>query len=750
MTTADDIVQTTGPSLVAPPAGSLVRSVVAPVAIFLALASALLTFLVLSGLTPIVPTHQAVVSVLMLNGALVLVLLLIVGYEIWQVMLARRRGRAAARLHVRIVGLFCLISAVPVILLASAASFTLDRGLDRWFSDRAQQIVENSVIVAQTYMRENAFGLSSDTRAMANDTARARVLIDQDRPRFRQFLINQASVRGLPVAYIIRSDLSVIEQVTAPFAPPHEIPPTLNLTEVTEAEAAITVSPSGDSIAGVIRIAGLDNAYLYVMRPINPQIVDHLRNTQASAQEYRVLEVRRLGVQVAFALMYAVIALIVLLSAVLIGLAFANRLVAPIRRLIGAAQVVATGNLYVHVPVRPREGDLAQLGSTFNTMTKELRTQRDDIVRARDVLDQRRRFTEAVLSGVSAGVIGVDEQGHITIMNRTAERLTGLVEADVLRRPLREVVPELADLIDAARRGMQRLVTDNVTLSRGNRDRQLSVKVTSEQSANEHHGFVVTLDDITALVTAQRTSAWADVARRIAHEIKNPLTPIQLSAERLKRKYGRTIATDRDIFEQCTDTIIRQVDDIKRMVDEFSAFARMPKPAIATDDIAEMVKQVVFLMRVAHPDITIEHHLPAEKLPAKFDRRMISQALTNIVKNATEGIAALPPEQRTAPRIDVSLARHDDMIVIDVIDTGIGFPKENRARLLEPYVTTREKGTGLGLAIVGKILEEHGGGIELNDAPQVAGGGHGAAVRLKFRTDRAEPAEQAARAEPVA
>jgi two-component system nitrogen regulation sensor histidine kinase NtrY len=737
-------------SLVTPPARGWVRSVLAPVAILLALTSALVTFLVLSGLTPVLPTHQAVVGVLLVNAALVVLLLAIVGYEVWQVMQAHRLGRAASRLHIRVVGLFCLVSAVPVVLLAAAASFTLDRGLDRWFSGRAQQIIENSVIIAQAYMREHTFAARSDVQAMANDMSRARSLFDSDRTRFRQLLTAQASIRGLPVAYIVRDDLTVIERAETPFRGEFSIPPATNLADVSETEAAVAVSPTGDYVASVVKLAGLDNAYLYAVRPINPQMAEHLRATQAGVVEYRTLEVRRLGVQVAFALMYAVIAMIVLLSAVLIGLAFANRLVAPIRRLIGAAQVVSTGNLYVHVPAKDGEGDLGQLARTFNTMTRELRTQRDDLVRARDVLDQRRRFTEAVLSGVSAGVIGVDERGYVTILNRIAERLTGTTEGEALGKPLGQVVPELADLLAEARHGTQRLVSANVAVSRQGREKQLSVRMTSEQSADAHHGYVVTLDDITALVTAQRTSAWADVARRIAHEIKNPLTPIQLSAERLKRKYAKTIATDRDVFEQCTDTIVRQVDDIKRMVDEFSAFARMPKPVIGSDDLAEAVKQVVFLMRVAHPDITIEAHLPADRLPARFDRRLISQALTNIVKNATEGIAALSADRRDAPRIDVKVDVGDGMAFIDVIDTGVGFPRENRARLLEPYVTTREKGTGLGLAIVGKILEEHGGGLELNDAPQVSQGGHGAWVRLKFRTDSVPDAPARPVAETVA
>jgi two-component system, NtrC family, nitrogen regulation sensor histidine kinase NtrY len=429
--------------------------------------------------------------------------------------------------------------------------------------------------------------------------------------------------------------------------------------------------------------------------------------------------------------MYTVIALIVLLSAVLIGLNFANRLVAPIRRLIDAANVVSTGNLHVQVPVHKSEGDLGQLGRTFNRMTHDLRTQRDDLVSARDLIDSRRRFSEAVLSGASAGIIGVDHDGRISILNRSAEQLIGSPSTDVLGQPLADVVPELAELVGQAIDNGQRLAHGQVTLSRKGRERNLSVRVTSEQSADAEHGYVITLDDITELVLAQRTSAWADVARRIAHEIKNPLTPIQLSAERLRRKYGKVITEDKAVFEQCTDTIIRQVDDIRRMVDEFSRFARMPKPVIESEDVADTVRQAVFLMRVGHPDIDIELTVAQDPMPARFDRRLVSQALTNIIKNGTEAIAALP-EGSEKGRIAVTAEREGDEIHIDVVDNGIGLPTENRSRLLEPYVTTREKGTGLGLAIVGKILEDHGGAIELRDASEKIEGARGAWVRLRF------------------
>lgn len=431
--------------------------------------------------------------------------------------------------------------------------------------------------------------------------------------------------------------------------------------------------------------------------------------------------------------MFALIALIVLLSAVWFGITFANRLVSPIRRLIHATDQVATGNFYVQVPVRRADGDLAHLGETFNKMTSELRRQHDGLTAASDVIDQRRRFSEAVLAGVSAGVIGLDQAGRVTIVNPPAEAIIGNTRDSLIGRPIADVLPALSPLIDEMQQGRARLLQGQIAVRRGTSDRTLNVRLTRELARSampgEQGGLVITLDDITDLVAAQRTSAWADVARRIAHEIKNPLTPIQLSAERIRRKYGKVITEDRQVFDQCTDTIIRQVDDIKRMVDEFSSFARMPKPVLEQEDLAETVRQVLFLMRVGNPDFDLVDDVPEGAVMARFDRRLLSQALTNIVKNATEAVMGLPADEREPGQVIVSLREDDGIVRIDVIDNGKGFPAENRQRLLEPYMTTREGGTGLGLPIVGKILEDHGGGIELLDRPD---GRRGACVRLWF------------------
>jgi two-component system nitrogen regulation sensor histidine kinase NtrY len=704
--------------------------ILGPLAVGLALLSALVTFVVLADFTPLSPTHDVVVSLLAANAATVLLLLAVIVRDVWQVVQARRTGRAAARLHVRIVGIFSLIAAAPAILVAIVASVTLDRGLDRLFSTRTRSAIENSLIVAEAYLRDHAQIVRSDIMVMGYDIARNKSVFDQDPDKLRQFLTFQAQVRGLATAIVLDKELKVIARADLNINQTFALPPRDALPLIGSKEPQVVLLPDANYVAAVVKLDQYEDYYLYLTRLLDPRVVPQLQATRASATEYAALETRRAGVQVAFALMYTVIALTVLLSAVWIGLNFANRLVAPIRRLIGAANAVSIGNLYVRVPVRQAEGDLAQLGETFNRMTQELRTQRDDIMQAHDLIDSRRRFTEAVLAGASAGVIGVDGHGAVSILNRSAEKLIGCTESEALGRPLAEALPELADFMAAARSGSR--TQDQITISRNGRERNLSVRVTSEQAGDSDRGYVVTLDDITELVAAQRTSAWADVARRIAHEIKNPLTPIQLSAERLRRKYGKMIEEDRGVFEQCTDTIVRQVEDIRRMVDEFSHFARMPKPVMAAEDVADAVRQTVFLMRVGHSEIEIDAKIGEDPMPARFDRRLISQALTNIIKNATEAIAAVPSEELGKGAIHVFAEREGDDVVIDVIDNGIGLPKSNRSRLLEPYVTTREKGTGLGLAIVGRIIEEHGGSIELHDASEKIPGQRGAWVRIRF------------------
>jgi two-component system nitrogen regulation sensor histidine kinase NtrY len=730
MTSADSTVPSFDPSFAESKRGPL-RRWLAPFAVGLALLSAFLTFVVLTGLTRIAPTRDVAVTFMLINGATILVLIGIIFREVWQMVQARRSGRAAARLHFQVVGLFSVFAVLPAVLVAIVANLTIDRGLDRLFSGPTREVIQNSLSIARAYTNEHAQLIRGDILGMANDIAHAAPLYDQDRGTFRELLTASAAARDLPVAMVIDKDAAPLEKaqnnVQLNFPPP----PAEFLSNVNETEPEISVFPE-NYVAAVIRLRAFNNKFLYVARLLDPRVVAQLRQTEASVAEYAELESRRLGLQVNFALIFAVIALTILMASVLIGLNFSNWLVAPIKRLMGAANMVSTGNLDVQVPVHKSEGDLAQLGETFNKMTQELRTQRDELVSASDLIDSRRRFIEAVLSSASAGIIGVDASGSVGIMNRSAEKLIGHAESETLDHPLSDVLPELDEMMQSARDGTQRLVQGQITISRDGNERNLSVRVSAEPTNQARDSYIITLDDITELVSAQRTSAWGDVARRIAHEIKNPLTPIQLSAERIRRKFGKVITEDKAIFEQCTDTIVRQVDDIRRMVDEFSRFARMPKPVMEGEDVADTVRQAVFLMRVGHPEIDIEAEIKQDPMRAQFDRRLISQALTNIIKNATEAIEAVPSDELDKGRIDVIAARDNEDIVIDVIDNGIGLPKVSRARLLEPYVTTREKGTGLGLAIVGRVLEDHGGRIELKDASDFRPGQRGAWMRLRF------------------
>jgi len=431
------------------------------------------------------------------------------------------------------------------------------------------------------------------------------------------------------------------------------------------------------------------------------------------------------------------VSLVVLLSAIWLGLWAANRLVRPISSLIAAAERVSEGDLKAQVDVERNDDEVGALGLAFNRMISQLDTQRASLVSVNRQNEERRRFTEAVLAGVSAGVIGLDHDGTITIVNRAAARLMNAAPEELEGRHYSETVPELAALIRRAISEPVGRASGEVTVKRGTTTRALSVQVASERGPDSS-GFVATFDDITDLVSAQRTAAWADVARRIAHEIKNPLTPIQLAVDRLKRKYGSEISTDPEVFAQCTDTIIRQVGDIGRMVDEFSSFARMPTPVIRREVAQELIQQAVFLQRVAHPQIAFETRVPKDILYVECDGRLVSQALTNVLKNAAEGVSArLTKGEDAAPgRIVIALEPDAGRVVFRVTDNGIGLPHEHRDRLTEPYVTTRAKGTGLGLAIVRKILEDHGGELTLQDAghddPEGQEHQHGAEVVMTF------------------
>jgi len=709
------------------------------------LVTAAISFVILLGLSPVVPDERVTLVVIAVNLAFVLGLLGLIGREAWRIWSARRRGRAASRLHVRIVAMFSLVAAIPAILIAIVASVTLDIGLDRWFELRTKVIVNSSLSIAEAYVEENARSLQGTTLSMAYDIDQVPTLYNLDRNGFLAFLTEQAEGRGLAHAALIRADGSLV--MAAQTRTDIPLPPPLPeaVSQAADGEPVLIAPRASNIVGGVMKLREYPDLYLYTIREIAADVIKARQLVRANTDEYRQLESNRLTTQVAFALIYLGLTLIIVLSAIWTGIRVADRLVRPIRQLIGAAGEVSTGNLDVAVPVQAGDGDMASLSDTFNKMTHQLKTQRNQLISARDVIDERRRFTEAVLSGVTAGVIGVALDGTITIVNRSAEAMLGISEETAVGRGLHAVLPRIAQVFDAGSASGRLVYRDQVTYFRRGAERTFNVQITVEQGDAEgaRQSYVVTVDDITDLVQAQRSSAWADVARRIAHEIKNPLTPIQLSAERIRRRFGKVITEDRDVFDQCTDTIIRQVGDIGRMVDEFSAFARMPKPDMRSLDLREPLREASFLVEMSRHDIVFQRDFGDEPLMGTFDARMIGQAFGNVIKNATEAIEAAERADGTQGAILIRARRHNGSLYVDVIDNGKGLPRENRQRLLEPYMTTREKGTGLGLAIVKKIIEDHGGRLELHDAPKAFHGGRGALIRMVLPAAKAQPAATA-------
>jgi two-component system nitrogen regulation sensor histidine kinase NtrY len=490
--------------------------------VLIALATSAGSFLVLTGGTQIEPTPSVVRNAGIVNGIVVFGLIAVLGYEAYGLWLARQRGRAAARLHVRIVALFSIVAALPAILVAIIASITLDKGLDRWFSDRTQAIIDTSRNVAQAYIQEHSRVLALDLLAIGGEFNRVTPDIEQNSNAIAAFLSNQARLRGLSAVKLMHNDRSVIlegKTGTNLAVPP---PPEKIFTQADKGDPSLIAPGTTNLVGGVLKLAKFDDVYLYLARPLDPRVTRHVRLTNENAEEYRKLLDNRFGVQVAFAILFVGMALVVFLSAIWIGLGFANRLVAPIRRLISAAGEVSRGNLDVQVPMRGATGDIASLADTFNTMTSQVKSQRNDLLGANKELDEKRRFTEAVLSGVSAGVIGLDPAGGVTLANEPALLALGLQESDLIDQRLADLVPEFTPLINEVRLRGRGPALGQIQLAGAGGLRTLNVQVAQEWADHSDDGMVVTLDDITDLVGAQRRSAWADVARRIAHEIKNP------------------------------------------------------------------------------------------------------------------------------------------------------------------------------------------------------------------------------------
>ena len=692
----------------------------------LGLTSGLLTYLVLSNLTPIRPDREVVWTLLSANIFIICGLIAVLIGQALRLRRRRRAGLAGAYMHGRMVMLFSLIAALPAILMAVFAIVTLDRGLDYWFSARTKTIIDNTAAVSNAYLSEQRAGLRDDVSLMAEDMAEAIHLLEKRPQRFLAFLQAQSGLRKMPQALIIDGDGVVL----AAASPEETILTTLPPPEAFAAADNNTVilSSAGNAqILGLRKIAGEPARYLYTTRLMSRDVMQQMVQTEAALRDYAAMSQRRFETQLTFALIYIVMTLVILLSAIWLGLALADRLVLPIGRLIQAARRLGEGDLQSRVSAGRLRGndEIKELAVTFNEMAERLSTQQHDLMQAHSDLDERARFTETVLHGVSSGVIGIDRDGRINHANEAAGALYGAAPDELVGRKLADEMAEFSALAARAMQG-QGAAADQITRlqppARGHTLQAAAVPVDGGEG-----GVVITFDDVTDLLTAQRNAAWADIARRIAHEIKNPLTPIQLSAERLQSKYGDSVDDTSEIFRKCTDTIIRQVEDIGRMVDEFAAFARMPTAVMAKFDLHDVVMQAVLLQRVAHPDIDFEVDCP-DRLDMLGDRRLVGQALTNVLKNAAEAVTA----GGSGTFIRLTAKAENGRILVSVSDSGIGWPKRDRYALLEPYNTSRQEGTGLGLSIVKKVMEDHGGKLTLEDAPWCSSGGTGATVQLAF------------------
>jgi len=698
------------------------------VVVFASVLMSSLSFLILSGTTNIEPSPTVWTIIWIVTGLLVLLMIALVVTEAVLLIQARMRNQPGAGLQVRMVAMFAFVAAVPAALVAVVATIALNQGLDQWFSERTRAMVESSRLVARSYMLEHAQVLRDDIIWVATELEQARATYGEDPQRFERILTALAVTRSLPFTSLIDRDGNTLMRAQINVAGAYPKLP-VGITQGVVEGIPTAIAPGSTNLVGsVIKLRGYDETYLFVARPVDAEVLEYMRLTDENITEYREYASNRLVFQITFTIMYVGLAVVLLLAALWIGIALANRFVDPIRNLMIASSRVSAGDLDVQVPVQEGRGDLRDLSNGFNRMTLQLKNQREALLQANEVNEKRRQFTEAVVEGVSAGIIGLDPFGAVTLVNARACQMLDKTEIELMGERMEEIMPEIAPTMEKARSARRGQVRDQIQLGNETDRRIYQVQLTREGSITESKGYVLTFDDITDLESAQRTSAWADVARRIAHEIKNPLTPIQLSAERLRRRYGSKLEGDRDVFDKCINTIVRQVGDIGRMVDEFSAFARMPESAPEMADLSDTVRQAVFLESVRLPEVNIITELPDEPIHAYFDSRLVSQTLTNLIKNAVEAFEGLELTPDWQPTITVQAQIEGNHARIAVSDNGKGWPRENRQRLLEPYMTTREKGTGLGLAIVARIIEQHGGIVELIDAEPDAQGRVGACV----------------------
>ena len=701
----------------------------------LAIGSGVATYIVFANAGAAGPDPNLVIAFLYLNLTLMLVIGVLVAHRLVRLWSRRRQGVVGTQLHTRLVMLFSFVAVIPTIVVAVFSVLLFDFGMRSWFSERIGTAVDASQVVAESYLEEHRQNIRGDALAMANDLNRGAPVLNVSPKKLMKVITAQATVRNLTEVVVFESSGKVLARTGLSLTFDFEPFPEAAFQRARAGEVA-TITSEIDRIRAIIRLNNFVDTYLYVGRFVDPEILAYIDKTKRAAAQYQDLEGKRFDIQITFALIFSIMALLLLFAAVWVGLTLATRLATPIGELMLASRRISSGDLTARVNDTSEVDELDMLGKAFNNMTHQLQVQRDDLIAAHQEEDDRRRFTEAVLGGVSAGVIGLDHTGKITLPNRSAASLLGLKISDMNSKPLGDVVPEMVPLFDMAKLSNKvevpyfNQVEALIELTREDKQITLMTRITAEVSGKKINGFVVTFDDISELQSAQRVAAWGDVARRIAHEIKNPLTPIQLAAERLQKKYLPSINKETDLFITLTDTIVRQVEDIGSMVDEFSSFARMPRAVMKEIDLVDLVKEQVFLQETAHSDIDFSLEGVEEKIKVQCDSRQVRQVITNLLQNSVDSIAARNNASKTYKgRIKILLSIEERFGSILISDNGKGLPKENRNRLTEPYVTTREKGTGLGLAIVAKILEDHRGIFRIEDGG-VLGSGATATIKI--------------------
>jgi len=653
---------------------------------------------------------------------------------------ATHKTRGGASLYLRMARVFGLLAVTPTVIVALFAGIFFYLGVQSWFSEKVQRVVDESHVVAEAYLQEHQQAVRADTLAMINAINRAAPLLT-NHSDFNRFINAQAEARSFTQALVFDASHNILARSALSFSLEFEPISEAMLDRARAGDVVLVMRKGDNNVRALAKIDGLLNeAYLFVGREVEPQVLQHVQTAAGAVQDYASIKARSGELQRRLLLTFVVVALLLLLVAVWYGLNFANRLGRPLAVMVDMAERVRAGDLTARIQEKflHYEDELGSLGRAFNRMTGQLESQRAELVDANQQLDARRRFTEAVLAGVSAGVIGVDHDGRVTLLNASAASLLGLADGAIwIGTPLLGLIPQMAPLMaEIADKPPQRFVEGEIERHAANQlSKTFFVRVSLEQVDHAIYGYVVTFDDVSQLIAAQRKAAWGDVARRIAHEIKNPLTPIQLAAERLRRRYLKEITSDPQVFVACLDTIIRQVGDIGHMVDEFSAFARMPKAVLQCSNLNDICHEAVLLQATSHPDMAIQAELPLQPLMAVCDARLIRQSITNVMKNAIEAIEAVEggeagqavPHGMVQLTLEKEGAQEAGFVVIRVDDNGKGLPKTDRHRLTEPYVTTRAKGTGLGLAIVKKIMEDHQGTLQLSDRE-----GGGTRVELRF------------------